>query len=324
MILSRSANFFPTLPEMQYRYSLPVKKEALRYLDALVRLVVFCAVLIYLYHHLQDQDLTLSSMVEMVYPGTVVTWLAVLLVPFNLGLEAWRWQYILSLKSPVRFSRAAEGVLAGMAFALVTPHAVGDYLGRLMATPVPDKQRYVGSIMISRVALLMWTMLFGAIGVYYLYGVLPAIACAASGPLSLVLIYFVFRNWNFPGRRFVASFLEGLQELKGRQLVAVCFLGLLRYLVFTFQFFLLLQGITPLDPFLILAGVTWIFLAKSVIPSVNFLGDLGVREFSAVLFFAVFTRDTWAVVAASLLLWCINIALPALAGSVILLKERLK
>ena len=74
---------------------------------------------------------------------------------------------------------------------------------------------------------------------------------------------------------------------------------------------------------LVLAGITWVFLAKSVIPTFNFLSDLGIREFSAVLFFDSFSVPVEPIVLASLLIWVINILIPTLSSMPLMWKLRL-
>jgi uncharacterized membrane protein YbhN (UPF0104 family) len=53
---------------------------------------------------------------------------------------------------------------------------------------------------------------------------------------------------------------------------------------------------------------------KSVLPSFNFLSDLGIREFSAVYFFSPLGVDEIAIISASLLIWLINLLAPAMVG----------
>jgi uncharacterized membrane protein YbhN (UPF0104 family) len=59
-------------------------------------------------------------------------------------------------------------------------------------------------------------------------------------------------------------------------------------------------------------GVAFVFLVKSVIPT---LFDLGVREFSAVYFFSKFGFSPEPVMISSLILWIVNILIPSLVGT---------
>ncbi len=117
-------------------------------------------------------------------------------------------------------------------------------------------------------------------------------------------------------------YLDGLNDLSTRDLGIISLYSVLRYVIFTIQFTLVMMALTTVPVFVIVAGVSWIFLAKSVLPGFNFLADLGIREFSAVFFFSALGHDTLPVVMASLLIWLINIAIPSLTGAVILLRQR--
>ena len=72
----------------------------------------------------------------------------------------------------------------------------------------------------------------------------------------------------------------------------------------------------PLPLPVLLAGITWVFLAKSVVPSLNFLGALGIREVSTVVFFELYTNTLAPVVLAAFMLYTLNVLLPAVAGLV--------
>ena len=322
MILSLSANFFPSLPEMQYRYTLPVKKDVLRSLDRVVRATIFIAVILYLVHHFHGREVTWHALMNSFTRSTPHLLAVLLLMPVNLSLESLRWKYILDQDERVSFRNALQGVLAGLAFGLVTPRAIGDYAGRLMSVRTSEKAKYVGPLMISRVSLLMWTLAFGSLGAWFMLGKIAALVCFLAGPVTLLTCYILVKSVQFPGRPYVEMLLRGLKDLGWKQLGVLSGLGFLRYLVFSLQFYFLLSQAVPLEPVLIAGGIAWIFLAKSVLPSINFLGDLGVREFSAVYFFSFFAVDTAPVIASSLLIWSVNIAIPALAGSILLLKNR--
>jgi hypothetical protein len=99
--------------------------------------------------------------------------------------------------------------------------------------------------------------------------------------------------------------------------------ALLRYGVFTLQFGLLLlifDVSLPLSA--AVSGIFLVFFAKTLIPALNFLGDLGIREASSLYFFSFYDVEPARIVAVTLTLWCINILLPVLVGIVWVMKIR--
>jgi uncharacterized membrane protein YbhN (UPF0104 family) len=98
---------------------------------------------------------------------------------------------------------------------------------------------------------------------------------------------------------------------------------LLRYVVFTLQFWLVLQAFgvpVNLETGVMLIAIVYLILA--IIPSIV-LGNLGVRESAVILVRGTVTASHETLIAASLGIWAINIILPALIGSVLLLMSTL-
>jgi len=127
------------------------------------------------------------------------------------------------------------------------------------------------------------------------------------------LLLAALGQWR-PLRRFRPA-LAIMPTYPARALHAVLAISGLRYAVFCGQFLLLLgaYGVgSPLGPGL--AAVAGTFLLKSLVPSLNALADVGVRELSATHLFGLLGQPALPVLSASLSLWVINIALPSAAG----------
>ena len=89
-----------------------------------------------------------------------------------------------------------------------------------------------------------------------------------------------------------------------------------RFAVFSFQYFLLLQffnlSVSATESFILIALY---FFLISLIPTFA-LSELGVRGSVAILLFCVDGVNCAPVFASTFLLWIINLALPAVIGSV--------
>ena len=113
----------------------------------------------------------------------------------------------------------------------------------------------------------------------------------------------------------VESYFILLSQLTLKSAFSVMGMSVLRYAVFTIQFFCLFIWLgSQLPTEVLLLGIAWIFLIKTILPGLSILGDLVKRELSAILFFSFFTSDLSIVFIASFVIWLINIALPALVG----------
>ena len=257
--------------------------------------------------------------------------LIILLMPVNWGLEAVKWKVLARPLERVSFFRAFEAVLTGLSLGFITPHGVGDYLGRIMQNDTKERFRLIGAVMLGRMCQMVPTALFGVVGVYYFFNdlellvyMLPAALCMG---LILYLIYknLLVKNSSLAFFKKLYFYLGVVTEYNARVVFQVVGLSVARYLIFTVQFFLVLRLFLPdLNTWVGFAGVTWIFLMKSILPTFNFLSDLGVREFSAVYFFDIYQVELISVVSASLVIWIINILIPSVIGAPFTLRMKLK
>ena len=103
----------------------------------------------------------------------------------------------------------------------------------------------------------------------------------------------------------------------------VLFISFFRYLVFLTQFYLLLQvfGVNiNIIPAFISIGL--IFLTMSAIPTVT-LAEIGIRGSVAIYFLGMFSDEIVGIVSTSIMLWIINLAIPALVGSLVFYKIKI-
>ncbi len=70
-------------------------------------------------------------------------------------------------------------------------------------------------------------------------------------------------------------------------------------------------------------GVSVMFVVMAIVPSLTFLTDLGFRWEAGIQIFRVFTLNTAGILAVSLGIWLINLIIPALIGSLLILRIKL-
>ena len=256
---------------------------------------------------------------------------ALALVPLNWGLEAWKWQRLARHLAPGHsYGRSLRAVLLGLTLGFATPNRVGDYAARLLTLPGRRRLDAVGAVFLGRYAQLVATVLAGGAGLlyflltFYLAGYPAAqggvgLAAGLGGALALLPLYrsrllLAALALVRPLRGF-RRYLAVMPTYSAPELHAVLALSGLRYAVFCGQFLLLLHAYgvrAPLGP--ALAAVAGTFLFKSLVPSLNALADVGVRELSATHLFGLLGQPALPVLSASLSLWVLNIALPSALG----------
>jgi hypothetical protein len=264
----------------------------------------------------------------------IFLFLAVALLPVNLSLEALKWQTAMTPLEAVRFSTALRAVFSGMTVSVFTPNRIGEYAGRVFVLQQADRIAATVLTVVSSFSQLVITVLAGSIAVYNYHPQQDAVTSLLAVPFLVVLpllavgltiVYFRI-DWMSPLLQRLPlpaswkSYSVAFTWMPFSRLLQIFFLAVLRYVVFTGQFFLLLKffhvSIAYTDA---LTAMAVVYLAMLIVPTVT-LTELGVRGGLAVAFFAGYTEALEEVVFASSLLWLINLILPSLLGCLFVFK----
>lgn len=255
------------------------------------------------------------------------------LIFVNWSFETLKWKVLTRPIEQLSFLKSYESVLVGLSMGLITPRSIGDYVGRLLLVKSPKKHELLGSLLLSRVNQMVVTLLFGLLGVFGFVSRfgrnLPFQYPLAIGALISILILFALRK-QILNKLFATSlgakikkYLFIIRNYPLKDLFAVFVYSVARYLVFTFQYllFLKLLGVHmhTID-LLIIISIT--FLVKSMMFSVNFLTDMGVRQLTAVGIMAMVKIPESVAVMGSFGLWGMNILIPSIIGLVLLMKVK--
>lgn len=319
------------------------KSALLKRFQFSLKLLVLLAVLAFVYVKLkaaqEDMGQIKQQLQGTLHGQGMLYWaVVVLLLPLNWLLEAKKWQLAAASVEKINLSRALRGVLSGLALGFITPHAWGDYAGRIWHMKNAQRHHALAGVLMSRASQMAITLVAGMPGLFFLLQSgewLPDLPPALLQVLVLLSALFLLTallsagRWirklaGILGRYSWFAFLQPLEGFSPQLSARLLLLSALRYLVFSSQFILMLFLFKVDLPTGTLAmGVGFVYLAKSVIPAFNFLSDLGVREFSALLFFSSYQVSAALIVWASLALWLINILIPTLVGAMLIFKARI-
>lgn len=259
-----------------------------------------------------------------------------LLVPVNWALESKKWQQLVQKVIPVSFTDAFRGTLTGLAVGVAAPAQLGDTLGRIAALRSDKRLEAIGAALVSNGIQFYVSLLGGALGWLHLSDSLPfpdaTKSMISSGLIALLmlgLLIAAFRKrlipWN-PERQLLKklhSYLRIIGTYTSQDLLLATAYGTARYLVFLSQFVLALSffNFTLSIPTLS-SCVALIFLAKTVIPAINVLGDLGLREFTALFVFRQYNLPPEEIITATFMVWIINVMGPILIGIFLIWKYK--
>ncbi|MEQ9229036.1 MAG: lysylphosphatidylglycerol synthase domain-containing protein [Cyclobacteriaceae bacterium] len=245
--------------------------------------------------------------------GKMPMLLIVMVLAFvNWWLEVWRWKYSLKQIGNCTWSEASRQVFAGLTLNWIMPFTSGDLMARL----IPNKERKQVGLLIyyNRAIMLAMTIIFGMFGVYWY----------STEQFASNILIVLFALLGLIALGFLAKKVLGRGEsITSKWLLNLSLISIARYAVFVFQFLLLIKVFNPeFSIFLILAGVGWVFLFRSVIPSL--FGNLGVREASALVFFEGLVDNMALILVPSLLIWLVNTVMPSVLGLYYLIRFPVK
>lgn len=278
---------------------------------------------------------------RLIQGGWLLPLVALLLMPANWLFETLKWRRLLQRSQDLSLWAALKATLAGVAFSQLTPNRIGEYGGRILVSqPQWQWSMVVAALMGSMaqwVALLGGGMLGGAcfFDNYQGWNTFhwgSAGLLATVGITTLTFIYFHMGRWvAWLGRRrlkrvWQSRILEKLAacaRLDRTSLAAALGWATARYLVYTAQYALLLHFMEPAIPVsAAVAGVAVLYLAQTGIPLPPFATVLARSEM-AIFLWKSFDPNPAALVAASLLLFIINLGLPALLGTAFIVKTNI-
>lgn len=272
-------------------------------------------------------------------PGSLILFLFVfLLMLLNWLTEAMKWKYMIGKIEKVKFVTAVEAVLSGLTVSILTPNRIGEYAGRVFHLNAGNRLRATVITIIENSSQLLVTVLAGSIAslvfikefielspwIYFLIRGMLIVFC-----LLCLLLYFNLELFErvFNRYRFLARFSDVYHVFSlysYLELLYVFLLSILRFLIFSFQFYLLLSIYgcdLPVLTSLLMSSIT--FFVMAVVPTFA-IAELGIRGAVSAYFFSKVTIDVLPVLNASFSLWFINLAIPALAGAVLFFHFRLE
>ena len=271
-------------------------------------------------------------------------WVVVFLMFVNWGIETKKWQILLGHVEQVSFYRAFKSVLSGCSVTMLTPNRVGEYGGRILYVKKENRIKAVSLTLVGSISQLLVTMLMGSIGLVYLrylshnnnnaHAVLPefwgdVLIYLSIGITVLLSLFYIRLGWlvrameKLPSLQKVVKHIRVLDEFSNENLLQILALSCGRYLVFVLQFVLLLQVMQVNIPSVLCFWLMSVFyLVMAVAPTIGFI-DLPVRVSASWILLQWYTDNKIGVSTASLGIWLINLVIPAIIGSLLILNVKI-
>jgi hypothetical protein len=266
-------------------------------------------------------------------------WVVVLLMLLNYGIESRKWQFLLSPLQKLSLFRAFKSVMAGCSITMLTPNRMGEYGGRILFVESHHRLRAISLTILGSISQLAVTIVMGTCGLLYLkyfsadgakiFEGMPLILgntlLAMSILISMIMLLFYWRlGWLIrlmEKAKFLTKalkYIRLLQQFSGKQLLRILVLSLFRYVVFILQYILLLQLMNVQVPLMLCFWLLTVFyLVMAMAPSIGFT-ELPLRATATVEIFKWYSGNLLGIQAAALSIWLINLVLPAIIGSLLI------
>ena len=287
-----------------------------------------------IYHQVSKQVSTLGKAALESSGNYTLLGVCICLMFANTSLEGFRWYVLTNTVEPTRYYRAFCSYLAGIAFSIITPNRIGEYPARILYLGRNHTFKYINVSALSIMAQLSAVYFFGFIGLLYYNFAFPALwarmALAACGLINIftVIAFFRFESWlpllmKFAWLRKYVIYARLINRFTGNKLLLVMGISFLRFIIFTLQFVCLLwfMKINQSLPQLFCLSALFFWL-MAVIPSIA-LTELGMRGTAGLFLFSPFTANPASILVATTGIWMLNLIIPSIIGSILILRMRL-
>nr|WP_321221843.1 lysylphosphatidylglycerol synthase domain-containing protein [uncultured Psychroserpens sp.] len=247
----------------------------------------------------------------------------VILSILNWFFEIIKWQTLVQYISHISFKNALEQSLGALTASLFTPNRIGEYGAKAIYFKSELRKKVMLLNLTGNMMQMTVTIIFGSLGLYIMHTTynLDIDYFKLSRLLLIVIVVIGFTIFGLHQKRFnIKGF--SLNKLKmffkdlpiTLQLIAFG-TSILRYLIFSFQFYFLLQifgaNLTYLNAMMV---ITSMYLLASIIPTI-FIFDVVIKGSVAVYLFSIVGIDELTILSVIMIMWLLNFVLPSIFGS---------
>lgn len=269
----------------------------------------------------------------------IILTIVLLLMPLNWFLESVKWSELIKPIEKLNRKKSFKAVLSGITVGIFTPNRIGEIGGRVLFLEKGNRTYGIITTWLGSFSQFIVTISVGIIGSITLFSFsLNSVETdrlfnkTSIISLSTILIFLLWAYFNshkaskllvrIPFLKLKEEQLSLLSTTSQKKLLLILVFSLLRYMVFSFQFYLLLLffnvDISILGGF---TSISLIYLCTTLIPTTT-LAELGVRGSVAIFIIGAYSSNIPGIIFTSFSLWFINLAIPSLFGSIFLLKNK--
>jgi hypothetical protein len=296
-----------------------IPHKAKQFLLVTVKLLIVTGALYYIYQQLQgDKSLNWNIVSDYLSLKSIIILVVFSIV--NWVLEIFKWQNLVSYFKKITFLESAKQSLGSLTASIFTPNRIGEYGAKALYFSKENSKKIIFLNFISNTSQMAITCLFGVLGfvisnfqfhvsiIYYLIAI-----------VALVGFILLIRNVEIYGLS-IQKLITKLKDFPKNIMLSNFQLSVLRYLVFSHQFyFLLVLFNCEISYPLALSTIFTMYLLASIVPSIHLM-DVAIKGSVAVYLFGQIGIESWKIITITSLMWLFNLVIPVIIGSGFVLK----
>ncbi len=305
---------------------LPYKTK--QFFFVLTKLSIVIGALYFIFNKLtSNTQLNFSAFVDFLSANNIFSYKNIsflcILTLLNWFFEVLKWQKLVALFKNITFKTALEQSLGALTASLLTPNRIGEYGAKAIYFTSNFRKKVVLVNLISNMSQMLATTIFGIIGLYFLiskysisinYVRISKLLIIAL--LALIIVGFGIKNTKYRIKGFSIEKIKNfILKLPKPILTASLVLSVTRYLIFSFQFYLLLIIFKiEIDYFDAMVLITSMYFLSSIVPSI-FIFDVIIKGSVALYLFTFIHVDELTILSITTLMWILNFVIPSIFGS---------
>ncbi len=256
------------------------------------------------------------------------------LMPINWGIESYKWKLVTQQVESIPYTTALKSVFMGICLGNIAPGRAMEFLGKIYFFKSENKPSVTILHFINGMFQMLITVLVGISAIAYKFQLVHSSAQLVYSIIVFGIVLIIFfclaiLNVSTIQRKlkFIKwfKFSDSTQQLSFSKmlLLKLVVLSMLRYFVFSFQFYLVYRVLSlPMPVMQMASSIAVYFMLTSLIPMISFI-EPAIRAAIALFVFNQVNDSYISVVLSATLLWFINVVLPSIIGYLIILKAKI-
>lgn len=261
--------------------------------------------------------------------------LSLLLMPVNWGIESYKWKSITRQIEPVSYATALKSVFSGICVGNIAPGRAMEFLAKIVFFKIENRPAITVLHFINGMFQMLITCIVGVISITYKLNQINQSATVVYVVIAGGLLMIAFFCWAILNVAYIQQklrFIKWFRRMDNAQpvqfsktlILKLVSLSIVRYLVFTTQFYLIYSVLSPGSPAIhVFTSVAGYFMFTSLVPMISFI-EPAIRGAIAIFVFNGANDNPVNVILASTFVWIINVVVPSIIGYIIIFREKIE